>query len=136
MSRAQCIVLKEKRILMVKHSLQGREWWCLPGGGIEREETPEAAALRELREECCVDGRLIKRTSVVEYGPDDHHFTFFIEIGDQVPVLGHDPEMKEGKQFLADIAWLSLSDLFETNRVYLWTAGLLAIPDFAKEILL
>ncbi len=34
MSRAQSIVCRGDRILMVKHRADGVEWWCLPGGGI------------------------------------------------------------------------------------------------------
>ena len=46
MSRAQCIVRRQKTILMVKHRHEGEEWWCVPGGRIEANETPEQAALR------------------------------------------------------------------------------------------
>ena len=46
MSRAQCIVHRQKRILMVKHRHKEEEWWCLPGGRIEEDETPEQAALK------------------------------------------------------------------------------------------
>lgn len=38
------------RVLLVRHSY-GSGRWLLPGGGIGREETPLAAALRELAEE-------------------------------------------------------------------------------------
>ncbi|HWV24724.1 MAG TPA: NUDIX domain-containing protein [Thermomicrobiales bacterium] len=37
------------RVLLVKTRYQ--KWWSLPGGGVHRRETPEAAAVRELREE-------------------------------------------------------------------------------------
>ena len=42
----------EGKILLVKHTyIQG---WHLPGGGVERRETLEAAAERELLEECAI----------------------------------------------------------------------------------
>jgi hypothetical protein len=34
-----------------------------------------------------------------------------------------------------DVAWLSLSDLAERDRAYLWTAGLLTLAPFAAELL-
>lgn len=40
----------EGRILLVRHSY-GPPVWALPGGGMRRDEDPEAAALRELHEE-------------------------------------------------------------------------------------
>lgn len=41
------------RVLLVK-SWFGRQRWSLPGGGIERGETPEEAAVRELSEETSI----------------------------------------------------------------------------------
>ena len=133
MSRAQCIVHREKKILMVKHHHEGEEWWCLPGGRIEADETPEQAALRELWEECRVQGRVIRSTSVVTFAPDDLYYTYLIEIGTQAVSLGSDPELEEN-QILVDIAWMALDELTERDRAFLWTAGLLTIPEFFEEI--
>ncbi|MDR1669612.1 MAG: NUDIX domain-containing protein [Oscillospiraceae bacterium] len=44
MNRAQCLIVRDRQILTVKHKEHGREYNCLPGGGIEPGETPEAAA--------------------------------------------------------------------------------------------
>jgi ADP-ribose pyrophosphatase YjhB (NUDIX family) len=120
---------------MVKHRQNGEEWWCLPGGGIENGEAPEAAAVHELKEECCVDGRLVKLTSLVEYGKDDHHHTFLVEIGEQEPALGDDPDKEAGRKILAGIGWLSFDDLAERDRAYLWTSGLLTIEVFAFDLM-
>jgi 8-oxo-dGTP pyrophosphatase MutT (NUDIX family) len=133
MSRAQCIIHRQKEILMVKHRHEGEAWWCLPGGRIEVDETPEQAALRELWEECRVHGTVIRPTSVVTFAPDDQYYTYLIEIGAQAVSLGTDPELK-GNQILVDIAWVCLNELTERDKVFLWTAGLLTIPEFFEEI--
>ena len=49
--RACGAVIVDKQILMVRHVQDGRDFWTLPGGGIEQGETPEVAVAREIREE-------------------------------------------------------------------------------------
>lgn len=134
MGRSQCIVVRDGKILMAKHRQNEEEWRCLPGGGIEKGESPEEAALRELLEECHVHGVIIKKTS--EYSDlftDGYHYTFLIDIGNQVPILGEDPEVKENP-ILVGIEWLNLHEICERDRAFLWAAGLISIEEFANEL--
>ena len=132
MIRAQCIVQRNNKLLLTKHRKDEAEWWCLPRGGIEDGETPEAAALRELEEECSVDGEIVTEISHIAYPPDSESYTYLIDIGDQEPRLGVDPDMTE--PVLTNIAWLSLKEIPERDRVFLWWSGLIAVPEFLKEI--
>jgi 8-oxo-dGTP pyrophosphatase MutT (NUDIX family) len=134
MPRAQCIVVRENKILMVKHIVDGIEFWCLPGGGADPEENPEVAALRELKEECNVEGKIIRQTSLTMYGENDRHYTYLVDIGNQIPALGHDPELEAQNAILVDMQWLQLSELPERDRAFLWAAGLLGVPGYWEEI--
>ncbi len=134
MTRAQCIVHRGNRLLMVKHRMDGAEWWCLPGGGVEPGETPAIAAVRELTEECCVTGRVIRQTS---QGVDDtvmDTITFLMDIGTQEPHMGADPEFAGDDQILVEVRWLTLAEIPERDRVYLWAAGLLSVSPFLDEV--
>lgn len=58
---ASCLVVVDdrNRVLLVKRNVAPKiGWWCLPGGFMELDETPEAAALRELKEETGLRGQI------------------------------------------------------------------------------
>lgn len=130
--RAQCLIVWENKILVVKHRQQGVEYFCLPGGGIETGETPKQAAKRELEEECNVIGKNLKLIAKIIH--DNHYnYTFYADIGRQEPTLGYDPECIDNP-ILVDTQWQKLSELCERDRAYMWSAGLIYFDQFSKEL--
>ena len=119
--RSQSMVIRGNRILLVEHQLFGRDFFNLPGGGIEENETPEQAALRELEEECQVKGTLV-RPLTVEYKPDleSRVFTFLVEILENaVAKAGIDPELPADEQSIIGVKWMRLDEIAERDRAYL-----------------
>lgn len=136
--RSQSMVIRGNRILLVEHQLFGRDFFNLPGGGIEENETPEQAALRELEEECQVKGTLV-RPLTVEYKPDleSRVFTFLVEIPeDAVAKAGIDPELPADEQSIIGVKWMRLDEIAERDRAYLFGAGLMRVPYFHDEVLI
>lgn len=136
--RSQSMVIRGNRILLVEHQLFGRDFFNLPGGGIEENETPEQAALRELEEECQVKGTLV-RPLTVEYKPDleSRVFTFLVEIPeDAVTKAGIDPELPADEQSIIGVKWMRLDEIAERDRAYLFGAGLMRVPYFHDEVLM
>ena len=134
--RCQCIVVRNNKVLMVKHVENNRSYLCLPGGAIEDNENPEVGALRELQEECNVIGIIITKTSeLFEWTKNGiiKHYTFLVDISNQEPTLGYDPEVK-GQPILQDVGWYSLNEICERDRAFLWAAGLFQVEIFAKEV--
>jgi 8-oxo-dGTP pyrophosphatase MutT (NUDIX family) len=57
---------KEPRVLLVT-AKRNPQNWIFPKGHIEKGETPEAAALREAKEEAGVTGKVVCPAGVLEY---------------------------------------------------------------------
>ena len=73
---ATLICPRDGEILFVKRAKEpGKGLWGLPGGFIEREESPEIAALRELKEETKLEGKVI-----MLLGTCSHFSTIFGDI--------------------------------------------------------
>ena len=129
-TRAQCIVTRNGRILMACHHHEHDSWWCLPGGAVEPGETDAEAALRELSEECCVTGKIIREMGLFLEDNGNRSHTFLVDIGDQEPSLGYDPEEPPGEPVLVAVKWLTLMEIPERDRAFLWTIGLIGVEDF------
>lgn len=129
-------MVRGDRILMVKHMMDGRDFYCLPGGGVEPDETPAEAALRELLEEAGVEGRIVQRTTV-RLKPDQESevYSYWAEIPeDAVPVPGTDPELSASQQTITGVAWMRLEELSQLDQIYLWCSGLKSIPVFDEKL--
>ena len=136
--RGQCIIVRKNKVLMVKHTENEKSYLCLPGGGIEINENTEYGSLRELQEECNVTGKIVMKTSELYEQTNEGvkcHVTFLVDIGEQNPKLGFDPECKDkNNPILQDIGWYSLEEICERDRAFLWAAGLFQVEIFANEI--
>ena len=134
-SGALCVVIRDSKILMVKHNRGGKQYYTLPGGGIEPGETPEEAVLRELWEECSVSGKIIKKLGAYHpsYSGDTTIHSFHVDIGSQAPKLGENLSAEE-LQVLQEVRWMALDEICERDRAFLWSAGLLGVQVYFDEV--
>lgn len=95
--RTGVIIIRNNEILLT-HSRYGEdEFWLVPGGGIEFEETMEECAIREVKEETGFDIKIEKFLYLREYIPyndKDHVIDIFFLgkiIGGKIK-LGNDPD--------------------------------------------
>jgi 8-oxo-dGTP diphosphatase len=56
--RVSAVLRREGRILLIRQEKPGREYWMLPGGGVNSGETLLQAVQRELTEECGIEEAL------------------------------------------------------------------------------
>lgn len=90
------------RVLVVRMTYMG-SGWMLPGGRVERGETPEAAAVRETREETGLEVRADRLLLVEGFRAKDVSFVFGGRLvgGTLQPQLGE----------ISEVGWLTREEL-------------------------
>lgn len=120
--RAAAVILNDLNELLVlrqKNPHSGFEWWTLPGGGMEADESVIDTIVREVKEECYLDARplrLLYVSEYVDYRIDTHHLgMFFLTSVDNIDNLqvGSDPEVNE--QFIIECRFISEEELRHSN---------------------
>jgi 8-oxo-dGTP pyrophosphatase MutT (NUDIX family) len=118
---------KERGIEVALIAVGESRRWQLPKGTIERDESPEAAALREVREEAGVETELVEPIEEIEYWyvgdsrgrrarfhKKVHFYLMRYLAGD---VADHDQEVQESRWFEIDEAIERLAFKNEQNVV-------------------
>ncbi len=95
---------------MVRHSY-GQSQWIFPGGGIKKNELPEEAARREIREEIGIElSKVIKIGEFIsnkEYKKD----TIFVFSGEAKSL-----ELEIDKNEIAEVRWFDTNEPFKLSE--------------------
>lgn len=107
------LVIKNNQILLVKHRYG--HYWVMPGGGINKGESPEKAAIRELREEAGIVADKIdyklgyyKNT---RGGKNDNVYCFLVTNFE--PIVGFKRNFIDFLE-ISEIAWFHLDTIPES----------------------
>ena len=99
--------------IIARHSRSGHLEWCLPKGHIEKGETPQQTAVREIHEETGIIGEVVDSIATIDYwftGTSQrvhklvHHFALR-QTGGELTVEG-DPDHEA-----EDAIWVDFADL-------------------------
>ena len=89
---AGCVFIHNNNILLIKRIKTG--WYELPGGKIEKEETPEETAKREIKEELSANIELIGRVGSKDFTENGHSMSYVYKSCDRWTLEPQQTELK------------------------------------------
>ncbi|MBU0569423.1 NUDIX domain-containing protein [Patescibacteria group bacterium] len=112
--RAVAILVNNDQILLIHRTHDGKEFWVLPGGGVEEKEKIEEAVVREVEEEASIECKIVKLLYSHIYSDLGHkQFYYLCKHISGNPKLGEYNEfqtMKEENQTYEPV-WVKISKL-------------------------
>jgi len=111
--RVAIILLKDDRILLVKHRKHQQSYWVLPGGTVEWGETLEKAAKREIKEETNLEIALGEPLFIDESIPPDAH-QHVVDLYFRGKILAGDLRVRR-ETVLREAKFFSLTDFEELH---------------------
>lgn len=113
--RAACLCVRnedEKEVLLVTSS-RVPDLWIVPGGGLEPNEEPGAAAIREAMEEAGVRGSLGRCVGMFENSERKHRTSVYVLI-----VTEELEEWEDSKSIGRKRKWFSLEEAFHALALH------------------
>ncbi len=109
-NRAAVVSLRDDRLLVIRRTKLGRRYAVLPGGGVELNESPRVAALRELREETGLAGDVLRHLWTLEHA--DRVADYFLAAVPVTQMVMSGPEVQgTTPENTYEPCWIRIADL-------------------------
>lgn len=108
------ICRRDGRFLLVERGKEPwKGWLAFPGGSIEAGETPEQAAIRELKEETALDAASLSHVITVDLALEGKAYakSYFLSVFRALGISG----TEQAGDDAASIHWLTVEEMAEAN---------------------
>jgi len=112
--RAAAIVIKDGKILLMHRKKNDVEYYAISGGHIENGESPEAAAIRELKEETNLDAEIDFLFLENENNGWHNYFYMAKNVRGEARFGGEELE-RNSEENHYELKWVDLAKLSEIN---------------------
>jgi 8-oxo-dGTP pyrophosphatase MutT (NUDIX family) len=115
MERASGVIIRGNKILLLFREKNNKQYYILPGGGIEPGETPEQAMIREIAEECSSRCIIIKFLfSQTNEGRPAYYF--LLDLENKEPELGGPEIKKQSESNHYEFVWLGYDEFLNLTN--------------------
>lgn len=134
LTAARVIIVKNNKFLFIHRIKHGKEYYVLPGGTIEANETPEQAAIREIKEETNFEikiDKLIWESEELVKNEKRYAYYFLAKSFTGKLKLGGPEIVKQAEDNQYIFEWLTISEL---DKLLVYPEGLKErIKDFYNK---
>lgn len=109
-NRATAIILRNGELLLIRRQKPGRDYYILPGGGVELDESFEDACIREVKEETGLDVLGLQRVFKYHYRGSEEVY-FVTRVPPDEPVLGGSEAERQSPTNHYSFAWVNARQL-------------------------
>ena len=113
-NRATAIIIRNGKLLLIHRQKPGRDFYVLPGGGVEIEESFEEACIREVKEETGLDVlalHLVSRYITLE--KEENYYVTEVNLAE--PVLGGAEAKRQSLEDSYKFSWVDAAQLENLN---------------------
>lgn len=93
-ARVEALIINEEKILTIHRKNHGQEYWVLPGGGWEENESQEEGVAREVWEETSLKVEVLRPVFSLYIQDDGQKLVYLCKYLGGTPVLGNFNEKK------------------------------------------
>ncbi len=103
--RVGAVIIVDNKILLIHRFRDGQEYWVLPGGGVEDDESLEVALFREIKEETGLD---LVSWSLIGSGNDDRHehYIYKCKLSNGEPEIGGPEKESSNENNVYILEWV------------------------------
>jgi 8-oxo-dGTP diphosphatase len=113
-NRATAIIIRNGKVLLIHRQKPGRDYYTLPGGGVELEESFEEACIREVKEETGLDVLALQRVSrYISLEKEENYYLTQVTPGE--PVLGGPEGKRQSPEDSYTFLWAEAAQLESIN---------------------
>ncbi len=113
-NRAAAIIYRNGKLLLIHRQKPGRDYYILPGGGVELDESFEEACIREVKEETGLDVLSLQLAHKYFYQGSEEDY-FVARVPPDEPVLGGSEAQRQSPDNHYSFEWVDIEQLAEIN---------------------
>lgn len=121
--RAGIVLIQNDKVALIERHRAGTDYFVFPGGGMDDEETPEQAAVREAMEELGIEVAIKQKISEIQLGQKSRQVYFLVEqvggefgTGTGEEYTDSDPDNPEEGIYIP--IWMPIDQLPLYNNIY------------------